>query len=1042
MLNALIAFSLRRRAVVLLLAAALMLWGGQAVRELPVDVFPDLNRPVVTVLTEAGGLSPEEVELLVTVPIEQTVAGVPGVERLRSQSAPGLAVVWVEFGWETDPWQARQQVTERLVHAPLPVGVRPELGPITSIMGEILLVGLWSPDGEVPGPALRTLADWTLRPRLASIPGVSQVVSIGGGVEQLQVELDPLALAAAGLGFTQARDAVAEAQGATSGGFLEHKGQEWLVRNLARTPSPEALALSPVRLPDGGVLSLGALGSVHRGVAPMRGDAGVNAKPAVVLSVRKQPQGNTLTLTEDLERALDALRPELPPGVEVGTLFRQADFIRAAIDNVEEALRDGVVLVVVVLMLFLMNTRTTAITLTAIPLSLVVTALTLRGLGLSINTMTLGGLAIAMGELVDDAIVDVENVFRRLREASTKPNFNPLRVVYEASREVRNAIVYSTALVTLVFVPLFGLSGVEGRLFAPLGVAYITSILASMAVSLTVTPALCALLLPGAAKRAQERGDGALVRWLKGADERLLRWALPRPGLVLGGAGALVVLAVGGLGTLDRSFLPPFNEGTATINVLGQPGTGLEQTRRIGQLAEGLALAVPEVRSVGRRTGRAERDEHAEGLHYTELDVDFHPEGRPRPQVLADLRARLAALPGQSVNVGQPISHRLDHMLSGVRAEIALKLYGEDLGRLRVAGEQLRAALDGVPGLVDLSLERQTLIPQIQVRVRPEAARRLGVAPGALTEALGTALAGEVVATTLEGIRPLELAVRVGPIWREDPEALAALPVALEGGGAVPLGELAEVTLATGPNEILREDGQRRLVVSANTADRALSAVVADVERVVEGLRGSLEGVTVAVGGQHAQQAEASRRVGLLALLSLLGMFAVLVGHLRSTALALQVLLNIPLALVGAVAALKLSGQPLSVATQVGFITLCGIASRNTILMIHHYVHLHQHEGLPFGAELVVRGSLDRLVPVAMTALSAGLALVPLALAGGQPGKEILTPVAQVILGGLLSSTLLDMVVTPTAFLLWGRRGLEAQSAPAEADPLHATHSP
>ena len=1016
-----IGFSIRNRLLVLLVALALLVGGGLVAVQLPVDVFPDLNRPTVTVLTEAGGLAPEEVETLVTRPLEAAMNGAPGVERVRSQSAAGLSVIWVEFAWDVEIYRARQQVSERLnsVSEQLPDEVSPTLGPVSSIMGEILLIGLSSPDGAVEGPALRTLAETTLRPRLLALPGVASVIAIGGGLTQIQVEARPEDLARLGLPLSTLEEGISQAQGASTGGFLSRNGAELLVRNLARSADPRELADIVVARLDGVPVPLGAVADVSRGVGTMRGDAGVNGHPAVILSVQKQPGADTLALTEQVEGALDGLRASLPPGVELSVLFRQADFIASAVGNVEEALIHGAILVAIILVIFLGNARTTAITLTAIPLSMLVAGLVLHALGLSVNTMTLGGLAVAIGELVDDAIVDVENVWRRLRENRASAAPRPAgRVILEASVEVRHSIVYSTALVVLVFVPLFALSGVEGRLFAPLGVAYITSILASMLVSLTVTPALARLLLPRSAD-AVAHGDGWLVRKLKALDRRVLAFTLPRPGLLLALTGALVLLALGSVPFLGRSFLPAFNEGTATINLIARPGTSLEASDQLGTLAEQALLAVPEVKSTGRRTGRAELDEHAEGVHYTEIDVDFREGGRPRAEVLADIRARLGVLPGVSVSLGQPISHRLDHLLSGVRAAIAVKVFGPDLGTLRAVAATVEEALRPIPGLVDLSIEPTVLIPQLRVEVDREAARRFGVAPGEVTDALSTALGGRKVGEVLDGLRPLDLVLRYGPDWREDPERVRLAPLVLSDGRALAVGQLARVSEGTGPNQVLHEDGQRRIVVSANTAGRDLGAVAAEVEAALARL--SLpSGVSLTVGGQHQTQREATRQIGGLAILSLLGMVALLHAHLRSAALVAQVLLNIPLALIGAVAALWISGADLSVATLVGFVTLCGISTRNTILMIDHYLHLVRHEGERFGPEMVIRGSLERLVPVMMTALCAGLALIPLALSAGQPGKEILTPVASVVLGGLISSTRLDIALTPTVFLRFG----------------------
>ncbi len=1039
MLDALIRFSLRHRPLVLVAAAVWLGWGGWLAAGLPIDVFPNLDRPVVTVLTESGGLSPEEVELAVSRPIEQAMAGAPGVERVRSVSGIGLSVVTVEFDWGSDVLVARQQVAERLAQAraELPDTAAPALGPVSSIMGEILLVGLTSPDGTVPGPELRRLADWELRPALRAIAGVSQVVAIGGGVENLQVEVRPEALAARGITLAEVRAAAAEAQAAATGGFLERKSQEYLVRTLARTSDPDALADTVVAKRDGVPVTLGEVATVRRGVGVMRGDAGVNGRPAVVLSVQKQPGRSTIALTEAVEEELARLGATLPAGVEVVPLFRQASFIEAAVGNVEEALRDGAILVTLVLVAFLLSWRTTLVTLTAIPLSLVTSAVALAAMGQSIDTMTLGGLAVAIGELVDDAIVDVENVFRRLRENAASPSPRPtLRVVFEASSEIRNSIVFSTILVVLVFVPLFAMSGVEGRLFAPLGIAYVTAIASSLLVSLTVTPALASLLLPGGLTTHGE-ADGWLVRRLKALDRAVLDRILDHPRALLLAVGAAVLVATASLPLLPSSFLPPFQEGTATINLLARPGTSLEESNRLGALAERLIASSPEVATVGRRTGRAEQDEHAEGVHYTEIDVDFRAEGRPRDEVLAEIRANLAKIPGVAVSVGQPISHRLDHLLSGVRAAVVVKIFGEDLGTLRAEAAAVEEALGAVPGLVDLQVERQTLIPQVHVSIDRERARRFGVTPGHLAEDLETALGGTRVAEVPEGLRTLDVVVRYREDARNDVDVLRSMPIEVHDGRVVTLGQVADVELATGPNQIVHEDGRRRIVVSANTAGRDVGSVVADVETALRARIGA-PGTSWSLEGQFERQRAASRSIALLSLLSLAGAYAVLYGHFRSHALTLQVLLNVPLALVGSVAALWLTGAELSVATLVGFVTLCGIASRNTILMVSHYRHLVAREGAPFGRATVIRGSLERLVPVAMTALTAGIALVPLALAGSAPGKEILTPVAQVILGGLVSSTLLDMVVTPTVYLWVG----DDAGRPDSLDPLDQSGIP
>lgn len=1043
MLNRIIRFSLENRFFVVVGAALLCVYGGLTLANLPVDVFPDLNRPTVTIMAEAGGLSPEEVETLVTGPIERAMNGAPGVQRVRSTSGVGLSIVYVEFGWQAEIFRARQLVSERLttLSTSLPNRVTPVMGPVTSIMGEVMLVGVVSTNGTTPPLELRSLADWVLRPRLLTIPGIAQVIPIGAGVKQVQVLVDPDRLLAFNLTFAEVQKAAGLAQANTTGGFVEKQAQEYLVRNIARTTSIDEIADTPVALRAGIPILLRQVAEVRLGSSIKRGDAGVNGKPAVILSVQKQPGASTTELTAVIDKALHDLRTSLPDDVQLVPLFRQATFIDTAIENVAEALRDGAILVVIVLVLFLMNLRTTVITLTAIPLSLLVSALVFQFFDLSINTMTLGGLAVAIGELVDDAIVDVENVHRRLREnrVAGSPK-NPLLVIYEASSEVRNSIVFATILVVLVFVPLFALQGIEGRLFVPLGIAYIVSIVASLVVSLTVTPALCSYLLVHASARAEH--DGWLVRQLKTNHRRLLGVTLDHPVAVMLGALFLVVVAGATVPFLGREFLPAFNEGTATVNLTAPPGTALAESNRLGTIAEELLGAVPEVKSTGRRTGRAELDEHAEGVHYTEIDVDFYevlPNGnqaRPRGEVLADVRQRLTLIPGVAVSVGQPISHRLDHLLSGVRAQVVVKIFGSDLAVLRAQAVEVQQAMAGVVGVVDLQIEKQVLIPQVRVQIDRDRASRLGVRAGELAELLEAALGGTVVGQVLDGQRTIDIIVRFDDDTRSTVAGMRRALLETPSGAKVPLSALATVVEDRGPNQILHDNAARRIVVSANVAGRDLGSAVQQMQAAVNALPRA-EGVSVTWEGQFESQRSATRLIGVLSIFSLLGMIIVLQAHFKSLRLVWQVLLNIPLAMIGSVTALWITGLPFSVATLVGFITLCGIASRNTILMIDHYVHLVEREGEAFSRAMIVRGSLERLVPVLMTALTAGLALVPLALAAGAPGKEILHPVAVVILGGLLSSTLLDMIVTPAVFLRFGGPALAALAARRHtADPF------
>ncbi len=1027
MFDRIILFSLKNRLFVVAAALLLLIYGTTVILKLPVDVFPDLNRPTVTVLSEAPGLAPEEVETLVSLPIETTLNGAPGVERVRSTSGIGLSVVTVEFAWGTDIYRDRQLVGEKLSLAAerLPKGVSPAMGPVSSIMGEIMLLGLESSSGKTSPMEMRTLADWVVRQRLLTIPGVSQVIPIGGGVKQYQVRVNPQRLAALGLSLKEVEQAVGASNENTTGGYLEAQSQEYLIRNLGRLQDPEQLLNTVVATRNGVPVLLKEVGSVGLGIFAKRGDGSVDARPAVILSIQKQPGASTIELTKRIETALEELRPSLPKDVSMRPLFKQASFIEAAIRNVEEALRDGAILVLIVLFLFLLNFRTTAITLTAIPLSFVTAAVVFHLFNISINTMTLGGLAIAIGELVDDAIVNVENVFRRLRENRHAAVPRPaLEVVYRASSEVRNSIVYATILVVLVFMPLFALSGIEGRLFAPLGIAYIVSILASFVVSITISPALCLYLLPRAKVMAEEK-DSFLVRHLKQWDRRLLEFTLPRPEIVIGAAVVLVLAAAALIPLMGREFLPPFNEGTATINVIAAPGTSLNESNRIGAIAERQLLTVPEVISTGRRTGRAELDEHAEGVHYSEIDVDFRPSKRNREVVLGDIRKRMAEIPGVFVNIGQPISHRLDHLLSGVRAQIAVKLFGNDLDLLRAKAAEIQTAMGTVQGVVDLQTEKQVLVPQLRIEGDRTALARYGLNVGDLNEALETALNGRVVSQVLEGQRTFDLLVRFDDASRGSLEAIRNALIDTPSGAKVPLSVLARVEESRGPNVIQHENVQRRIVVSANVSGRDLGRVVADIQKRVGADVKLPTGYFITYGGQFESQQSATKLIGILSLFSLAAMFLVLYAHFRSVPIVLQILLNIPLALIGSVVAIFLTGGTFSVASLVGFITLTGIASRNTIMMISHYLHLMKEEGEKFDAKMVVRGSLERLVPVLMTALTAGLALIPLVLSKGEPGKEILYPVATVILGGLISSTILDMVVTPAVFYRFGRKSAE-----------------
>ncbi len=1029
MLNAVIRFSLRYRAAVLLAATGLLIYGFAVWRNLPVDVFPDLNRPTVTVLTEAHGLAPEEVETLVTLPIESVLNGTPGVIRVRSSSGIGISILYVEFEWGTDIFRNRQLVSERLQLAKerLPDEMTPVMGPITSIMGEIQFVGMTSPEGTISRMDLRTIADWQLRPRLMSIPGISQVVVMGGEVKQYQILINSDALQRRGISLDNLKHALSHLSENTTGGFIDVDDKELLIRPLGRLESVEDIRNASVGMHLGKPVLVKEVAEVRISAKTKRGEASVNARHAVVMTIQKQPNADTINLTRRIDETLAEMQKTLPAGVEIlSDLFKQSRFIEAANHNVIAALRDGAIIVSIILFLFLANVRTTAITLITIPLSLMVTAIVFHAMGLGINTMTLGGLAVAIGELVDDAIVDVENVFRRLREnrLAGSPK-GILRVVFEASSEVRNSIIISTLIVVLVFIPLFFLSGIEGRLFAPLGVAYLVALSASLVISLTVTPALCSLLL-GKSKTIEREEESWLVRRLKVLHRRGLAITLDHPYFILGGSFALLVGSLCLLPLMGKTFLPPFNEGTATIGIAAPPGISLAASDELGRKAEEAMLSIPEVKSTIRRTGRAEMDEHAEGVHWSEVDVDFKPSGRPRRVVLQELREKIEKVGDVYVNVGQPISHRLDHMLSGVRAQVAIKIFGPDLSELRRLATQTETILKGIRGVVDLAVEPLVLIPQLKIAMDHEAAARVGLRSGALAEDLEMALNGEAVSQILEKQRIFDLFMRLDDRSRQSPEAIEKVLVkTLPNGQGVRVEDVANVYQGTGPNMVNREDLQRRIVVSANAHGRDLGSLVDEIRSKLDAGVKFPTGYFVNLGGQFESRREASRKLLLFGFLSLAAIVLVLYMHFRSLVLVLQIMLNVPLALIGSIVAIYLTERELSVATLIAFITLCGISSRNGIMMISHYIHLMVEEDESFSRDMVIRGSLERLVPVLMTALTAALALVPLVLSKGEPGKEILYPVAVVIIGGLFSSTLLDIAVTPAIFYLFGRKPAE-----------------
>ena len=1023
MLNKLIQFSLHNRLFVVAFAALIMVYGVVTIINLPVDVLPDLNRPRVTIFLESNGLAPEEIENQVILPVETSLNGATGVEVVRSSAAIGIGMVFVEFDWKTDVFRARQLVAEKLQTVQLPNGITPVMGPISSVMGQIMLIGVSS---DTTSPAdLRTLADFTIRRRLMSIKGVSQVIPIGGERKQYQVLVSSDKLRQFNLSLDDIDNALLLTNQNTTGNFFNRFGSEVLIRNVGRANTLEDLAQTVVGNKDGLPVILSQVADVKFGSALKRGDASINAKPAVILTVEKQPGANTVQLTDEVEKALLELQTTLPKDVKLNPrIFQQKNFIVNSLKNVEEALRDGFILVVIILFLFLLNFRTTIITLTAIPLSLVISAIVFKAFDISINTLTLGGLAIAIGELVDDAIVDVENVFRRLKENSLSPTPKPiLQVIYHASSEVRNSIVYATIIVVLVFLPLFYMQGIEGKIFAPLGIAYITSIIASLMVSLTLTPALCSYLLNNI--KTHEEKDSVLVRFLKRQDTKILHWGLARPKFIIGIAVLLIVVAASIVPFFGTEFLPPFNEGSFTINFSTPAGTSLEESNRIGSMGEKLILRVPEVEYVSRRTGRAELDEHVEPVSNSEIEVELKPNNtRTRDEILADIRKELIILKGVSVNIGQPISHRLDHLLSGVRSQVAIKLFGPDLNDLRLNAGKIKQVVGSVQGAVDVQIEKQVLVPQLLVKVNREALQRYGIQAGKVSKILETFYNGKVEGQILDGQKTFDILLRTTDEERSNIDKIRNTQVSTANGNTIPLYQIASIESTNAINSIYHENTQRRIVISCNVQGRDLGGTVKEIQEKIGKEIKLPSGFYVQYGGQFESQQEASKLIGLLSIFALTGIFLVLYSHFKSSRIVLQIMLNVPLALIGSVIAVILTGGTFSIATLVGFITLTGIASRNGIMMISHYIHLIEQEGETFSAHMIIRGSLERLVPVLMTALVAALALIPLTLDAQASGKEILYPVATVILGGLISSTLLDTIVTPIVFYQFGEKAL------------------
>jgi CzcA family heavy metal efflux pump len=1015
MLKALIRWSLQNRLVVLVAAFISLIVGLYLAFQLPIDVFPDLTAPTVTVITEAHNMAPEEVETLVTFPIETSLNGATSVRRVRSVSGIGISIVWAEFDWGTDIYRARQIVSEKLqlVADTLPPGVSaPIMAPISSIMGEIMLIAVTGPSDRLM--EMRTIADWNIRRRLLSVTGVSQVVPIGGEVRQYQVLLDLDLLHHYGVRLDQVVETVTAASENSSGGFYVQSGREYLVRGLGRIQNVEQLKKTPVAGVSIPSIRLEQLADVRIGPKVRRGVASVNAQEAVILTVQKQPDADTLKLTDRIDEVLDEIEATLPQGLQIERLiFRQSDFIEAAVSNVLTALRDGAFLVVVILFLFLLNFRTTLISVVAIPLSLIFTIYVFWLFDIGINTMTLGGMAIAIGALVDDAIIDVENVFRRLREnwqRSPDQRMPARQVIFEASCEVRYPIMFATFIVIVVFVPLFALSGLEGRMLRPLGMSYMISIFGSLLVALTITPALCSYLLRGDSLLGKEE-ESWVVRNLKSAYSPLLRLSLQRPLPVLALSASLVLAALILVPFMGRTFLPEFNEGTLTLTLVTLPGTSLAASDRLGTLAEEILLSNPEVLSTARRTGRAELDEHAMEVNAAEMEVRFLLQDRSREEFLDSLRNQLAIIPGAVFNIGQPISHRIDHMLSGVQAAVAVKLFGPDLLRLRTLAESVRQVMESIPGVVDLQVDQQAHVPQTQIRLNREAIGRYGLSLEGVSEVIDIGLSGEVVGKILEEQQSYDLLVRFNEEARSSAEQIQRIKIDTPYGSVVPLMELADVRVDSGPNRISRENVQRMIVIQCNVAGGDLRGTVNDIRDAVQSQLQLPEGYYIVYGGQFESEAQASQVIGLLSILAVLAIFFILYLAFNSFRLAGLMMANLPLALIGGILAVFAGGGVLSIASMVGFVTLVGIATRNGILLVSRYEDLLKEEKSLFDS--IYQGSMQRLSPILMTALTTGLALIPLALAGDQPGNEIQAPLAIVVLGGLLSSAFLNMVVLP-----------------------------
>lgn len=1021
MLNRILHFALDNRLLIVVGSIVLIVFGTYVAIRMEVDVFPDLTAPTVVVLTEAHGMAPEEVEKLVTFPIETSVNGASNVRRVRSSSMAGISIVWVEFEWDTDIYKARQIVTEKIssLSERLPDGVDlPTLAPQSSIMGEIMLISLTADSTSIMD--VRTIADWTVRPRLLATGGVAQVVVIGGEYKQYQVTISPTKMNQFGVTLTEVIEASKGANGNSSGGFINQYGNEYLVKGIGRTADVNALGKAVIKRVDGYQVNIEDVAEISVGAAPKIGDGSLRGEPAVIITVMKQPGTNTLELTDKIDVAIADLEMNLPKDVHIDAqIFRQADFINASIGNIQKVLLEGTAFVVVILFLFLMNWRATAISLVAIPISLIVAIFTLKWMGYTINTMSLGGMAIAIGDLVDDAIIDVENVFKRLKENARKPvseQQKKLKVVFDASFEIRHSIINATFIIIVAFLPLFFLSGMEGKLLAPLGIAFIVSLFASLVVSLTVTPVLCSYLLTSDKMLLEQRKESWLVETLQNVYVRSLETALNWRKLVVFSSLGLFVLALMAFTQLGRSFLPEFNEGSLVINAVSLPGISLEESNKIGTSVEEVLLTIPEISTTTRRTGRAELDEHAQGVNSSEIDAPFNLNGRSRSEFMDEVRAKLEGVSGANITIGQPIGHRIDHMLSGTRANIAIKIFGEDLSKLYALSKQVSQEIEGIAGLVDLSVEQQIEIPQIQIKAKREMLSFYGITVNEFNETVDVAIGGEKVSDIYEGSRSFDLVVRLEAGYREKIEELGNILIDTGNGDKIPLYYVADIVSATGPNTINRENVERKTVVSANVSGRDQRSVVNEIERIVNERIVLPEGYHIEYGGQFEAEAEASRTLFLTSLLSLLVIFLILYQEFRSARTTSIVLLNLPLALIGGIFSIYFTSGMLSIPAIIGFITLFGVATRNGILLVSSYQTIHR-SGMSL-RDTIVYGSKERLSPILMTAMTAGLALIPLALASDMPGNEIQSPMAKVILGGLLTSTLLNVFVVPVVYYM------------------------